>query len=1112
MLRIGLLGGLQVEADGQEIDPPESRRARTLLAWLALHPGRHGRSKLAGVLRPDAEEDDARRSLRQATWLLGKALGDAADGALVATRSEVGLFAGAIAVDVAHLRAKAAEGDLEAARALRSGTLLPEHDEEWAIEAREELRAELGDLLARRAATCEAADDLDGAVRWARERAAADPLSETAQTELMRLLTDSGDRAAAVQVADALRRRLSDELGVTPSAETRAAIDDVLDDERPSQPRQRQPAAGRQPPAPASGQPPAEPSLPAPLATAAGEPMANSEREMNRLLAAYNTATTATPTLTLVAGEAGSGKTRLVAEAAARIAADGGAVLYGRCDEEPLASYQPFTDALERAAEDGVLPVAALPEVHAGELARMLPRVAASYGAPPPQPDSDPELARYRMFEAVRATLAALTADRPALLVLDDVQWADAGGLALLGHLAGRLRDERLLVLMAFRDADPGAAAPHALARLLTQLRRSRPVDRIELEPLSADAIADLLPAGAAPGLAQRVQRRTGGNALFVVETLRDLDSSSDPAQSIPLAVQELIEQRVERLGDDALAVVRAAAVSGMEFGLPELAALCDIDEDAVVAGIDTALEARLIREEAGAPGVYQFTHGLVADAVYGGMSGARRARLHCRLGHALAERGAPAGAIAHHMLAGAPAGDADLTLSWAERAAAAALGALAYDEAATIIRRALALTESQERRASLLATLGDALDRAGRRDEARAAFADAAEAACAIGDKRTLAVAALGYKGLAITVTTPDPTAVGLLERALKCVGDDDPALRGRLLAALALEAYYADPDRARRRAAEAVQLARGARDPATLAHTLSAQHLALWDGDHAHDRLGVAGEMARVARAAKDRVALLQARNWRFIDLLELGKVGDAREEMEAYAREAADLRLARFEWYVPLWGACFAMLEGDWDKAEELSRDAHEQGVAAGDGNAELGRLIQRSWALFEQERWDELDLERLEQVSLASPTGRGAWVGWLATAYHGLGDLERAQERYDELAADDFALMTNDINWHMVCDAAESTALLGTSEQAASLRKRIARFERLAPVMGRGIACVGPFAYYLGRLAVREGDMAEAARLYEWAVDAAERMGARPRAELAQRRLDEVRAAA
>ena len=176
---------------------------------------------------------------------------------------------------------------------------------------------------------------------------------------------------------------------------------------------------------------------------------------------------------------------------------------------------------------------------------------------------------------------------------------------------------------------------------------------------------------------------------------------------------------------------------------------------------------------------------------------------------------------------------------------------------------------------------MGDALDRAGRRDEARERSRRrptrrGASATSARSPSPRWATRAWPSRSPRRT-RPPSPCS-----RRRSTGSATTTALRARLLAALALEAYYGGADTARRRASEAVQLARGARDAATLAHTLSAQHLALWDGDHVHDRLGVAGEMARVARAAKDRVALLQARNWRFIDLLELGQTGEAEAEM--------------------------------------------------------------------------------------------------------------------------------------------------------------------------------------------------------------------------------------
>ena len=1107
MLRIELLGGLRLEASGQSIPSPESRRARTLLAWLALHPGRHGRSQLAGVLRPDVEEEDARRSLRQATWLVGRSLGDAADGTLVATRGEVGLDPSAVVVDVAEMRAQAAAGDLEAARALRARPLLPELDEDWAIDARDQLNAELVELLGRHAAGAERDGDLEGAVRWARERAAADPLSEVAQRDLMRLLAASGDRAAAVQVADGLRRRLSEELGVTPSAETRAAIEEVLMTDAPARPSTPSQAAAPAPAPPATTR--GRPELPAPLATVANEPLVGREPALATLATAWEDAAAGNPRLVALAGEPGIGKTRLVADLAARVVDAGGAVLYGRCDEEPLASYQPFAEALERGVEDGAMPIEALPDVHAGELARILPRFGAARGAPPAEPDSDPQLARHRMFEAVRGVLESVTAERPTLLALDDMQWADAGGLAMLNHLVGRVRDERVLILMTFRDSEVGSARSHGLARLLTQLRRLRPVERISLEPLDADAIASLLPGDATPTLVDSVRRRTGGNALFVVETLRDMASGDSDGEddAVPAAVAELVDQRVARLGDDALAVLRAAATAGLEFDLRDLRASCDLTEDDLIGALDSAVDARLIREEAGVPGLYQFAHALVADAIYGAMSGTRRARLHCRLADALAERGAPASTVVHHLLAGTPVADAELTLTWAERAAEAALAALAYDDAATVLQRALPHASDPARRANILVTLGDALDRAGRRDAARAAYGAAADAARESGDARALTHAALGYKGYAVSVTTPDPKTLEMLEEALAKVGDDTIP-RARLLAALALEGYYADRDRARARAAEAVALARSGGGPETLAHTLSAQHLALWDGDHAADRLGIASEMARVAQAAGDRVALLQARNWRVIDLIEIGKIDAATEEIDAYEREVGELKLARFAWYVPLWRAGLAIMRGDYELGEELSFEAHERGVAAGDPNADGHRMLQRSWLLFLQRRFDEIDLEWIERTAAESPTGRGAWVPWLGVVYRELGRDEPAREAFAEVCADGFASLPTDANWHVICDAAQLTAWYGTEEQQRYMLDRMRPYERLNPVVARGIGSYGPVAHYMGLIAQALGDRDDAERFYRWAAEASERIGALPRAAASRARLAEL----
>ena len=489
-------------------------------------------------------------------------------------------------------------------------------------------------------------------------------------------------------------------------------------------------------------------------------------------------------------------------------------------------------------------------------------------------------------------------------------------------------------------------------------------------------------------------------------------------------------------------------------------------------------------------------------------MSGTRRARLHCRLGEALAERDAPAGTVAHHLLAGTPVADADLTLDWAERAYDAALAALAYDDAAAMVRRALPHAADPARRANMLVALGDALDRGGERDAAREAFADAADAARASGNHHALTQAALGYKGYAVTVTTPDPKTVAMLEEALATVGDD-PAPRAQLLAALALEGYYADIGKAREWSAEAVALARSGGGPQVLAHTLSAHHLALWDGDHTADRLGIATEMARVARAAGDRVALLQARNWRVIDLLEIGKVDDAIEEIETYEREAQELRLARFEWYVPLWRANLAVVRGEYEEGERLSQIAYELGVAAGDGNAPRHRKIQQGWALYEQERCAR-GRPRLDGAHGVRVPYRTRSVGRLArVAGHQSrrpGGGARVVRR--AVSADDFAVLPNDANWHMISRRVRHDRGARHRRPGAVLLERMRAVRADLPRHGARHRLLGPVAHHAGMLAARLGDLAEAERLYTWSIDACERIGAKPRADRIRERLDEL----
>ena len=256
---------------------------------------------------------------------------------------------------------------------------------------------------------------------------------------------------------------------------------------------------------------------------------------------------------------------------------------------------------------------------------------------------------------------------------------------------------------------------------------------------------------------------------------------------------------------------------------------------------------------------------------------------------------------------------------TWELAAAREAGAALAHADAAAHYEAALAgARQPDPERGELLLALGHAHDRAGRREQARAAFAEAAELARAADDRTCSPARRSAMAGWRSSSPPPTRPPSRLLEEALAAAPAGDPATSARLLARLSIELYYSDPARARELSALAVERARSADDAAALAAALNAQRVALWSPHHADERLAVAGEMVAAAEAAGDREAVLQGRNWRVVDLLELGRVREAAAEIDAYEALADAVALPHFRWYVPLWRATLALLAGRWDEA--------------------------------------------------------------------------------------------------------------------------------------------------------------------------------------------------
>src|SRR5437764_11288723 len=431
MLRIRVLGELELELDGERIEPPRRGPARNLLAWLALHPGRHSRSVVAGRLWPNVLDSSARASLRTSLSALRATIGAAA---LVAGRTHVGVASDAHAwVDAHEFDRLRAAGRAEEALALCRGELLTGLDDDWVLVKRDEHRDAQSELLAVLAQDAAERGDPETAVTFARRRAALDPLDEAAHRDLMIRLGKAGDRAGALAAHERFAERLRRQLGVAPSPATRELAGALragsLDD-------------SHQP----TGKPLREPPpVPARLVAARRRgPVAGREAELVQLRGAWERAARDGRMLVLVTGEPGIGKTRLLAEMAGGLR--GGMVLYGRAEEDTLVAYQPLVECLRGAIRRPL----ALPD-EAAELAGLLPELTER--TPPHESalGADPSPgARLRLFTAIGAVLDAVGDARPVLLVLDDLHWADRPTVQLLAHLAARPDGAPRLMVASF--------------------------------------------------------------------------------------------------------------------------------------------------------------------------------------------------------------------------------------------------------------------------------------------------------------------------------------------------------------------------------------------------------------------------------------------------------------------------------------------------------------------------------------------------------------------------------------------------------------------------------------------------------------------------------------
>jgi DNA-binding CsgD family transcriptional regulator/tetratricopeptide (TPR) repeat protein len=400
----------------------------------------------------------------------------------------------------------------------------------------------------------------------------------------------------------------------------------------------------------------------------------------------------------VIGGEAGIGKSRLLQRFTAEAA--GAMVLEGAClemggDALPYAPFVEILRALVRQTPEGRLP--AVLGTGRAELTRLLPELATRAGELPPERELD-RASQARMFEVVLGVLERLAQERPLLLVIEDLHWADRSTLELLGFLARALRDDPVLLLLTTRSEATGSGA-NALA-FLAELEREEHVDRIELRPFDREEVAEqaasLLDEPLPAGDVDRLLSRTDGNPFYVEELLL---AGSGAGPGLPPVLRDVLAARVAGLSLGARDVLRAAAAAGRRIDDELLAAALDMPVRQLAPALREALESGILvrRDSADGP-VLAFRHALLHEVVDAELMPAERTALHAAFALALearlgsGDRTVPAVEIAGHWDG---AHDLARALPHTVRAAAAAEQVYAFPEALALWERAADMFEA---------------------------------------------------------------------------------------------------------------------------------------------------------------------------------------------------------------------------------------------------------------------------------------------------------------------------------------------------------------------------------------------------------------------------------
>jgi DNA-binding CsgD family transcriptional regulator len=782
--------------------------------------------------------------------------------------------------------------------------------------------------------------------------------------------------------------------------------------------------------------------------------------------------------LVMVTAEAGMGKSRLVAELATEVHADGGRVLLGACYEDVDQPYGPFVqaiigDAIDLDADEVRRRVGAESDALT-RLSSDLRRVLAMADERSPR-DFD-VFERGAVVDGIWHWLLASASLAPLLVVVEDLHWSTSTTRDVIRDLVRRADRAPLLVVVTARDSAPDLDAD--LESLLADLERAPSVERIVLSGFDRDEVAEFV--GVAADKADSILAETGGNPLLVTHM-----TANDRRGSLRV----LLSRRDRLLDEEARAVLDLAATFGAEFDADLLAVGRGSPLLSVLESLEAAEAAGLVVPHPGRPGRFAFVHALFRSHRYDSLSLRRRLQLHAEAAAALATRPGDDGVLsewARHACLAVPVSDARLAVDLVRQAAHEAEHAFAYDEAVAHYQRGLEAAHSldpPDRHVllDLTARMGAALNYRGD-PRGLPMLRGAARRARAEGDDDALVLAATSITQFGL-LSALEPPVEGreITEAALAVVGEEPSAARARLLMDLATYCHLVDIREALELARRAEAIARELGDPDLLGGVLlNARHLVSHPG-RLDDRMRIGIELERLGRQ---------------LGSLALTLAGLSAQAYVHLARAALDTWIEQFDQYLALLGerglgffqllginhrAQRAFVGGDLTRAEELAEMALPLSMGIG---------ARRSWPEFtihvirRLEARDGNLRERYERAARRSSDAAHRCM--LAAVQARSGRSDDALSTLGELRDEGF-LIAETYTWSLaITELAEAAEVVGDPVAAGHVLAMAGAFSGQIAVSGPSVN--RPFDQALAQAALAVGDDTAAASYATRAVTA------------------------